>query len=98
MGLIPRNTDNRGKAAPHPESLSQRILSWPEAPCRGLIHDDDIRGLLIVILSKLASFQNGYMKGFEMPRTHLGILHQQRFVGVRHIPFRISIGPLLDQG
>ena len=38
------------------------------------------------------------MKGFEIPRAHLGILHQQRFMGVRHIPFRIRIVPLLDQG
>ena len=58
---------------------------------RGLIHDEYPWGLFIVIRRKLASFKNGYMKGFEIPRGHLGVVHLQRFMGVWHIPFRIRI-------
>ena len=46
------------KRLPHTQSfLSQRILPWPVAPHRGLIHDEYPRGLFIVIRCKLASFQ-----------------------------------------
>ena len=38
------------------------------------------------------------MKGFEIPRGHLGMVHLQRFMGVRHIPFRIRILALVAQG
>src|SRR5271166_7058390 len=98
MYRISRDADNREKAAPYPESLSQGILSWPVVPCRGLIHDEYPRGLFIVIRCKLASFQNGYMEGFEIPRGHLGMHHLQRFMRVRHIPFRIRILALVAQG
>ena len=98
MCRISRDADNREKAAPYPEFLSQRILSWPVAPRRSLIHDEYPRGLFIVIRCKLASFQNGYMKGFEIPRGHLGVVHLQRFMGVWHIPFRIRILALVAQG
>src|SRR5215475_15921471 len=91
MCRISRDADNREKAAPDPEILSQRILPWPVAPRRGLIHDEYPRGLFIVMLRKLASFQNGYMKGLEIPRADLGVVHLQRFVRVWHIPFRIRI-------
>src|SRR5215472_6209839 len=98
MCRISRHADNREKAAPHPESLSQRILSWPVAPRRGLIHDEYPRGLCIVMRCKLASFQNGYMEGFEIPLGHLGMHHLQGFVRAWCIPFRISILLLLAQG
>src|SRR5580692_13023260 len=84
MCRISRDADNREKAAPYPEFLSQRILSRPVSPRRGLIHDEYPRGLFIVIRCKLASFQNGYMKGFEIPRGHFGVVHLQRFMGVSH--------------
>ncbi len=38
------------------------------------------------------------MKGFEIPRGHLGVVHLQRFMRVWHIPFRIRIVPLVAQG
>src|SRR6516164_3016731 len=98
MCRISRDADNREKAAPDPEILSQRILSWPVAPRRGLIHDEYPRGLFIVMRCKLASFQNGYMKGFEIPWAHFGVVHLQRFMRVWHIPVRIRILPLVAQG
>src|SRR6516162_6089385 len=98
MCRISRDADNREKAAPDPEILSQRILSWPVAPRRGLIHDEYPRGIFIVMRCKLASFQNGYMEGFEIPRGYTGSLHLQRFMGVWHITFRIRILLLLAQG
>src|SRR6476646_1608877 len=98
MRRISRDADNREKAAPNSESLSQRILSRPVALRRSLIHDEYPRGLFIVIRRKLASFQNGYMKGFEIPRAHLGVGHLQRFMGVWHIPFRIRILALVAHG
>src|ERR1700721_1385255 len=97
MWPISRDADNREKAAPYPEFLSQRILSRPVAPRRSLIHDEYPRGLFIVIRCKLSSFQNGYMKGFEIPRGHFGVVHLQRFMGVWHIPFRIGIFALVAQ-
>src|SRR6202789_3284724 len=97
MCRISRDADNREKAAPYPEFLSQRILSWPVALRRGLIHDEYPRGLFIVIRCKLASFQNGYMEGLEIPRGHLGMRHLQRFMRAWCIPFRIHILPLLGQ-
>src|ERR1041385_1047623 len=98
MCRISRDADNREKSAPDPEILSQRILPWPVAPRRSLVHDEYPRGLFIVIRCKLASLQNGYMEGFEIPRGHLGVVHLQRFMGVWHIPFRIRIVPLVAQG
>src|SRR5579862_6369079 len=98
MCRISRDADDRETAAPDPEILSQRILPWPVAPRRGLIHDEYPRGLFIIIRCKLASFQNGYMKGFEIPRGHLGVVHLQRFMGVWHIPFWIGILALVAQG
>src|SRR5579864_1407534 len=98
MCRISRDADNREKVAPYPEFLSQRILSRPVAPRRSLIHDEYPRGLFIVIRSKLSSFQNGYMEGFEIPRGHLGMVHLQRFMGVWHIPFRTRILALVAQG
>src|ERR1043165_1023917 len=98
MCRISRNADNREKTAPNSEILSQRILSRPVAPRRGLIHDEYPRGLFIVIRRKLASFQNGYMKGLEIPRGHFGVVHLQRFMGMWHIPFRIRILSLVAQG
>src|SRR5690242_9582692 len=95
---ISRDADNREKSAPHPEVLSQRIVSRPVAPRRGLIQDEYPRGLFVVIRRKLASFQNGYMEGFEIPRAHLGVVHLQRFMGVWHIAFRIRILALVAQG
>src|SRR3954466_8427948 len=98
MCRISRDADNREKAAPNPESLTQRILSRPVAPRRGLIHDEYPRGLFIVLGRKLASFQNGYMEGFEIPRGHFGVVHLQRFMRAWHIPFRIGILALVAQG
>src|SRR5579862_1820535 len=98
MCRISRDAYNREKAAPHPEPLSQRILPWPVAPRRGLIHDEYPWGLFIVIRCKLSSFQNGYMKGFEIPRGHLGVVHLQSFMGVWHISLRIRILALVAQG
>src|SRR5262252_7339133 len=98
MCRISCDADNREKAAPDPEVLSQRILSWPVAPRRGLIHDEYPRGLFIVIRRKLASFQNGYMKGFEIARGTLGGKHLQRSMRGWCIPFRIRILLLLAQG
>src|SRR5437762_13973753 len=98
MCRISRDADNREKTAPNSESLSQRILSRPVAPCRSLIHDEYPRCLFIVIRRKLASFQNGYMKGFEIARGHLGVKHLQRFMRAWCIPFRIRILLLLAQG
>src|SRR5215472_5596197 len=91
------DADNRERAAPHHEFLSQRILTRPVAPRRVLIHDEYPRGLFIVIRRKLASFQNGYMEGFEIPRGNLGMVHMQRFMGVWHIPFWIRILALVAQ-
>src|SRR5260370_17927637 len=91
MCRISRDPDNLEKAAPDPEFLSQRILSRPVAPRRGLIHDEYPRGLFIVIRRKLASLQNGYVKGFEIPRGHLGVVHLQIFMWLGHIPFRRPI-------
>src|SRR6478752_9483436 len=98
MCRISRDADNREESAPYPESLSQRILSRPVAPRRSLIHDEYPRGFFIVIRRKLASFQNGYMEGFEIPRAHLGVVHLQRFMRVWHISFRIRIFPFVAQG
>src|SRR6516164_10388897 len=98
MCRISRDADNREKAAPNPESLSQRILSRPVALRRSLIHDEYPRGLFIVIRCKLSSLQNGYMKGFEIPRGHFGVVHLQSFMGVWHIAFRIRILALVAQG
>src|SRR6201987_3065221 len=97
MCRISRDADNGETAGPDPEILSQRILSWPVEPRRGLIHDEDPRGLFIVIRCKLASFQNGYMKGFEIPRGHLGAVHMQIRMGVWHIPFRKRSPALVAQ-
>src|SRR5271156_3188449 len=98
MCRIPRNADNREKSAPHPESLSQWILPWPVAPRRGLIHDEYPWSLFIVIRRKLASFQNGYMEGFEIPWGHLRVVNLQRFMRVWHISFRIRILPFVTKG
>src|SRR5215467_9911831 len=98
MCRISRDADNREKSAPHPESLSQRILSWPVSPRRGLIHDEYPRGLFIVMRCKLASFQNRYMEGFEIPRGHLGMHHLQRFMRAWCISSRIRILLLLAEG
>src|SRR5215831_6042034 len=98
MCRIFRDADNREESAPHPEILSQRILPWPVAPRRGLIHDEYPRGPFIVMRCKLASSQNGYMEGFEIPLGHLGMHHLQRFMRAWYISFRIRILLLLAEG
>src|SRR5881275_2212368 len=94
MCRISRDADNREKTAPNSESLSQRILSRPVAPRRSRIHDEYPRGLFIVIRRKLASFQNGYMKGLEIPRGHFGVVHLQRFMGCGTYPSGYASSPL----